>query len=102
MVMGKGRTSSFIAIAMMAWYGGYLCDTFLSEEKKDIAKSSLDDYKSWVGEWVTKIQSADGQGDTKSIYKAVKKLEAKPEKAQKNLTMESCFWEPRKWQPQQR
>jgi len=41
MVMGKGRTSSFIAIAMMVWYGGYLCDTFLSEEKKDIAKSLL-------------------------------------------------------------
>ena len=57
--------------------------------QSDIKASCLNDYKTWVNEWVDKIQLANGpQGDTKSIYEAVKKLEAKPEKPPINLTQD--------------
>ena len=57
--------------------------------QSDIVKSSLEDYETWVGEWVGKIQAADGQGNTKEVYTAVKKLEARPEKPPINIAKDS-------------
>ena len=39
-----------------------------------LKEAGLDNYKSWVQAWVTKIESADKRGDTKDIYREVKML----------------------------
>ena len=48
--------------------------------QEKIKQSSLNDFESWVDEWATVISKANGQGDTRKIYKAVRTLGGKPKK----------------------
>ena len=51
-----------------------------------IKRSSLDDYESWVDEWAEVISDANGHGDTKKIYQAVRVLAQKQGTPPSNLT----------------
>ena len=54
--------------------------------QKDIQESSLKDYEDWVGSWADCMEDANGKGDTKGIYNAVKALARKQQKPRVNLT----------------
>ena len=49
------------------------------EVQGQIKTSSLKDFENWVGEWAEVITAANGKGDTRGIYKAVKTLASKRE-----------------------
>jgi len=54
--------------------------------QKKIRESSLRDYTKWVEEHSKKMNKANGQGDTRAIYKSVKALSGKRQQPPKNLT----------------
>ena len=57
--------------------------------QREIKASSLQDYKDWVAEWADFMQTANGRGDVKEIYTAVKALAERREKSPTNLTKNS-------------
>ena len=60
------------------------------EVQRLIKTSSLQDYEQWVSnKWADVIQSANGKGDTKRIYQAVKVLAQKREKPPTNITTDA-------------
>ena len=57
------------------------------EQLKDARKKAgLTDFKQWVQECATRLNVANGQGDTKEMHNIVKQMEGKPGKPSKNLT----------------
>jgi hypothetical protein len=56
--------------------------------QSEIKESSLDDFKQWVSEWADDMQGANGRGDTRAIYNAVKALASKKNRPQKNLAVD--------------
>ena len=56
------------------------------EHQEKIKESTLRDFKEWVEKHSEKMKSANGQGDTRSIYKSVQTLSQGQQKSPKNLT----------------
>ena len=54
--------------------------------QQQIRESALQDFQSWVEENNKAMQEANGQGDTRKIYKVVNALSDKRQKPAKNLT----------------
>ena len=54
--------------------------------RKQIKKSSLQDYKDWVSAAVTEMELTNRVGDTKKIFRLVNFLSGKPKAPPKTLT----------------
>ena len=54
--------------------------------QKEIKQSSLADFDHWVEEWAGVMGKANGRGDTRAVYNAVRTLGGKPGKPPTNLT----------------
>ena len=54
--------------------------------QQEIRESSLADFEHWVGDWADEMSPANGRGDTRAVYKAVKALGQKPGRPPTNLT----------------